>query len=131
MVDLVLKGRGVQITDQVRRIADHAAAKLDGRRRPTIMRLEVEIIEEPSPRVDGGHRVELTCVTTRPTFRAEASGETIQAAMDGAIDKLDRQIVKYRGKREARLRSAGHGAANAGAGGGADAENAAGSAADA
>ena len=108
-----MKGRGVQLTDQVRRIAAHAAAKLDGPRRPEITRLEVEIIEEPSPRVGGGHRVELTCVTTRPTFRAEASGETIQAAVDGAIQKLERQIVKYRGKRETRLRSSGHGAASA------------------
>jgi ribosome-associated translation inhibitor RaiA len=82
-------------------------AKLDGPRRPSVTRLEVEIIEEGSARVDGGHRVELTCVTTRPTFFAEASGQTIDEALDHALTRLARQIDRYRGKREARLTRAG------------------------
>ena len=102
-LDLVLKGRGVQITDRVREMVEHGAAKLEGPRRPGITRLEVEIIEEPSPRIAGGHRVELTCVTTRPTFRAEASGASIKVALEAAIDRIDRQILTYRGKREAKV----------------------------
>jgi ribosomal subunit interface protein len=109
-VDLVLKGRGVHITDNVRRMVEHGASKLEGPRRPGITRLEVEIIEEPSPRIGGGHRVELTCVTTRPTFRSEASGETIKSALETALDRIDRQILTYRGKWEARVtRSVAHG----------------------
>jgi len=106
-VELVLKGRGVPISERVRRIAEHRVAKLDGPRRPSITRLEVEIIEEGSARVGGGHRVELTCVTTRPTFFAEASGQTIDEALDHALHRLARQIDRYRGKREARLTRAG------------------------
>jgi ribosomal subunit interface protein len=102
-VDLVLKGRGEPISERVRRIAEHRVAKLDGPRRPSVTRLEVEIIEEGSARVGGGHRVELTCVTTRPTFFAEASGQTIDEALDHALTRLARQIDRYRGKREARL----------------------------
>jgi ribosomal subunit interface protein len=109
-VDLVLKGRGVQITDRVREMVEHGAAKLEGPRRPGITRLEVEITEEPSPRIAGGHHVELTCVTTRPTFRAEASGASIKAALETAIDRIDRQILTYRGKREAKVtRATPHG----------------------
>ena len=108
-LDLVLKGRGVQITDRVREMVEHGAAKLEGPRRPGITRLEVEIIEEPSPRIQGGHRVELTCVTTRPTFRSEASGATIKSALETALERIDRQILTYRGKREAKARSAPHG----------------------
>jgi ribosomal subunit interface protein len=109
-LDLVLKGRGVQITDRVREMVEHGAAKLEGPRRPGITRLEVEITEEPSPRIAGGHRVELTCVTTRPTFRAEASGASIKAALETALDRIDRQILTYRGKREAKVtRATPHG----------------------
>ncbi len=109
-LDLVLKGRGVQISDRVREMVEHGAAKLEGPRRPGITRLEVEITEEPSPRIAGGHHVELTCVTTRPTFRAQASGASIKAALEAAIDRIDRQILTYRGKREAKVtRATPHG----------------------
>lgn len=106
-MDLLLKGRGVHITDRMREATEHRVARLDGPRRPSITRLEVEIIEEPTPRIHGGHRVQLMCVTTRRTFRAEASGPTIDAALDLAVDRLNRQIATYRGKRESRTTRAG------------------------
>ncbi len=107
MVDLVIKSRGVQITDQVRKVTEHRVAKLDGPRRPSISRLEVEIVEEPTPRIGGGHRVHLTCRTSRKTFRSEATGATIDAALDQAVERLDRQIETYRSKLEARATRAG------------------------
>ena len=111
MMDLLLKGRGVRITDQVRATTEHRVARLDGPRRPSITRLEVEIIEEPTPRIGGGHRVQLSCLTARRTFRSEASGPTIDAALDLAVERLNRQIDTYRSKREARVtRPATHGA---------------------
>lgn len=111
MMELLLKGRGVRITDQVREAAAHRVARLDGPRRPSITRLEIEIIEEATPRIGGGHRVQLSCQTTRKMFRSEASGQTIDAALDLAVERLNRQIDTYRSKREARVtRSAPHGA---------------------
>jgi ribosomal subunit interface protein len=106
-VDLMLKGRGVNITDRIREATEHRVARLDGPRRPSITRLEVEIIEEPTPRIHGGHRVQLMCVTSRRTFRSEASGPTIDEALDLAVDRLNRQIATYRGKRESRTTRAG------------------------
>ena len=102
-MDLILKGRGVQVTDQIRRLVERATARLDGPRRPLVGRLEVEIVEEPTPRIGGGHRVHLTCRTARKIFRSEASGSTIDTALDTAVDRLDRQIETYRSKREDRV----------------------------
>jgi len=102
-VDLILESRGVQITDQIRRVVERAAARLDRPRRPLVGRLEVEIVEEATPRIGGGHRVHLTCRTARRTFRSEASSSTIDAALDTAMDRLDRQIETYRSKREDRV----------------------------
>jgi ribosomal subunit interface protein len=106
-VDLLMKGRGVHITDRMREVAAQRVARLDGPRRPSITRLEVEIIEETTPRIHGGHRVQLTCVTSRRTFHSEASGATIDAALDLAVDRLNRQIGTYRSKLEARVTRAG------------------------
>ena len=111
MMELLLKGRGVRITDQLREAAAHRVARLDGPRRPSITRLEVEITEEATPRIRGGYRVQLSSLTTRRTFRSDASGPTIDAALDLAVERLNRQIDTYRSKREARVtRSSSHGA---------------------
>ena len=48
-MDLVLKGRGVRITDQIRRTTEHKLAKIS-RLDPRAQRIEVEVIEERNPR---------------------------------------------------------------------------------
>jgi ribosomal subunit interface protein len=106
-VDLVLKGRGLRITDQIRRVAEHKVARLDRRSRPEVIRVEVEIVAESSPRVDGGHRVHMACLTSKRSFRSEGAGSTVDAALDQAVERLDRQISTYRGKREDRLTGRG------------------------
>ena len=44
-MDLVLKARGVRITDQVRRVTEQKLTKLE-RLEPRVSRVEVELIEE-------------------------------------------------------------------------------------
>ena len=70
-MDLVMKGRGIRITDQVRRTAEHKLAKI-GRLDPKVLRLEVELTLERNPRIGGSYRVEVACDTARQTFRAGA-----------------------------------------------------------
>ncbi len=96
-MDLVLKGRGVRITDPVRRTAEHKLSKIE-RFEPRVVRLEVELIEERNPRIDGSHRVEVTCETARQTFRAQGSGPDVESALDQVIQRLERQISTRRGK---------------------------------
>jgi ribosomal subunit interface protein len=96
-LDLVLKGRGVRITEHIRKVAEHKLGKL-GRIHPRVTRLEVEIIGERNPRIDGSHHVEVTCDTARHVFRAQASGHDVDSALDQVITKLERQFSTYRGK---------------------------------
>ncbi|HEX9411127.1 MAG TPA: ribosome-associated translation inhibitor RaiA [Actinomycetota bacterium] len=105
-MDLVLKGRGVRITDQIRRAAEHKVGKLS-RVDPRVSRVEVEVTKEPNPRIDGGHRVEVACTTPRRVFRAEATGEDVASALDQVIRRLERQITSYRGKRRDRRQARG------------------------
>jgi ribosomal subunit interface protein len=96
-VDLVLKGRGMRITDQIRKSAEHKTAKI-GRLEPRVRRLEIELTLEHNPRINGSHRVEVACDTDRHVFRAEGSGRDIDTALDQVIERLERQIARHRGK---------------------------------
>src|SRR2546428_13416241 len=59
-MDLVLKGRGMRITDQIRRTAEHKLAKIS-RLDPRVQRIEAAVIEERNPRIDGTHKVDVAC----------------------------------------------------------------------
>ena len=96
-MDVIIKGRGLRITDQIRRTAEHKLGKL-ARIDPRVTRLEVEVTKEPNPRIDGGHRVEITCSTPRRVFRAHAGAQDFASALDQVIRRLERQLTSYRGK---------------------------------
>jgi ribosomal subunit interface protein len=103
-MDLILKGRGVRITDQIRGRVERKLAKV-GRLDPWVVRLEVEIIEERNPRVDGSHRVEVAADDTRKVFRAQGVGHDVDSALDQVIERLERQISSHRDRLKDRLRS--------------------------
>lgn len=105
-MEVIVKGRGARVTDQIRRTAEHKLAKL-ARFDPRVQRVEVEIIDEGNPRIGGGHRVEVACDSARTVFRAGGSGPDIESALDQAVQRLERQITGHRGK----LRDRRHGAA--------------------
>ncbi len=96
-MELVLKARGIRITDPLRRSAEHKLSKI-GRLAPDARRLEVELIEEPNRRIQGGHRVEVACDTPRRTFRAAGTGPDIEVALDVVVEHLEAQLTRHRGK---------------------------------
>ena len=96
-MDVILKGRGVRITEQVRKAAEHKLSKI-GRLEPRVRRLEVEFIEERNPRIDGHHRVEVTCDSVRRVFRAHGAGRDINTALDQVVERLEKQISSRRGR---------------------------------
>ena len=103
-MDLILKGRGLRLTDPMRRTAELKLAKLE-RLEPKVQRLEVEILKEPTPRIDGGHRVRVAAETARHVFRAEGTGTDVDSALDQVIERLERQINTHRGKLQDRRQS--------------------------
>jgi ribosomal subunit interface protein len=96
-VDVILKGRGVRITERIRKTAEHKLSKI-GRLEPRVRRLEVEIIEERNPRIDGSHRVEVTCDALRTVLRAHGAGRDVNTALDQVVERLERQISSRRGR---------------------------------
>jgi ribosomal subunit interface protein len=101
-MDLVVRGRGVRVTDQVRRSAEHGAEKL-ARLEPRAIRLEIEVGSERSPRLDGIKHLDGTLEAPRRTFRASASAPDVTAALDQVLNKLDRQLRDHLDRRKKRV----------------------------
>jgi ribosomal subunit interface protein len=102
-LDLILKGRGVQVTEQMRRVAEHKLSKIE-RIDPKVERIKVEIIEEHNPRINGSHRIEVAAEAGRNVFRAHGEGQDVDTAFDQVTDRLERQIADFRSRMRERHR---------------------------
>jgi ribosomal subunit interface protein len=105
-VDIVVKGRNVEVPDHYR---THVADKLRKVERydEKLIRVDVELFHERNPRQsDNCQRIEITCVSRGPVVRAEACSSDFYSALDVALTKLagrlrrsaDRRRV-HRGRR--------------------------------
>jgi ribosomal subunit interface protein len=101
-VDLVVKGRGVRITDQIRRSAEVKLARLE-RIDQRVTWVEVVIVGDLNPRVGGSHRAEVACRRGRRAFRASGAGHDVDSALDQAMERLERQVSTYRSRLRNRL----------------------------
>ena len=97
-MDLVLKGRGVRITDDLRELVGLKIAKIP-RVEPRVARVEVEIISEKNPRLDGIKRIEGAVDIPRKTFRARAEHREVEAALGRLVERLGRQLKDHRTKK--------------------------------
>jgi ribosomal subunit interface protein len=97
-MDLSFTGRGVRVTEDIRMTAERKLAPLE-RLEPRTMRIEVELINEHHPRLDGLKRVEAALRIPRKTFRAEAEAEAGPTALDRVKDKLERQLRDHHGRK--------------------------------
>jgi putative sigma-54 modulation protein len=101
-MEVTLKARGVDITDQMRSKAEHKLAKL-ARLDPRAESVEVEVISERNPRLNGTKRLEATLLLPRHVIRASAAATDLDAALDQLAERLERQVRDYRAKRKKRL----------------------------
>jgi ribosomal subunit interface protein len=98
-VDIVVKGRNVEVPDHYR---VHVAEKLNKIERydHKIIEVSVELLHERNPRQsDNCQRIEITCVSRGPVVRAEACASDFYAALDKAIDKLNTRLRRAADRR--------------------------------
>ena len=95
---LHVKGKNVEVTDAIH---DYAERKL-GKLAPQLAdptRVELELAVERNPSIADNHVAEATIWTKGPVLRArEASGD-MKASIDLLVEKLERQVKRYRQKR--------------------------------
>src|SRR5438876_9109168 len=100
-MNLQVKGRNLEVSDQIRKYAEDKLGKLDRLvNDPT--RIELELAVEKNPSIADNHVAEATVWTKGPVLRArEASGD-MRASIDQLTEKLERQVTRYREKRHRR-----------------------------
>lgn len=105
-MELRVSSHDIQVTDYVRDYIDKKVGKLD-RYLPEITEVRVDLSTE-STRSTGELQVaQITLRTNGKYIRAEEQTQDIFASIDAVLDKLYRQIARYKGKREDRWKGKG------------------------
>jgi putative sigma-54 modulation protein len=104
-VQLRVKGRGVEVSDAIRSYAEKRLGKLE--RQLPDPRIELELSSENNPSIKAHHVAEATVWTRGPVLRAKESSQDMRASIDQLVDKLERQVTRYREKRQRRPRRPG------------------------
>src|SRR4051812_15058354 len=114
---LQVKGKNVDVSDAIRAYAEEKLAKLD--RQLDDPRVELELALEKNPSIAASQIAEATVFTKGPVLRAREASEDMKASIDQLVDKLERQVTRYREKRKRGRggRAGQNGGAGAGSGG--------------
>jgi putative sigma-54 modulation protein len=98
---LQVKGKNVEVSASLKEYAEEKLGKL-GRHLDDATTLEVELAEERNPSISDRQVAEATVWTKGPILRARESSEDMKASIDLVADKLERQVKRYREKRQRR-----------------------------
>ena len=105
-MELTLKGKNVEITDRLHDYVHRKVGKLD-RYLPTISEAWVELSVEGTRAAQDRQVCQVTVRSNGTILRAEERSEDMFYSIDTVLDKMYRQIARYKGKRENRWRGAG------------------------
>lgn len=104
-MELIIRGRNVEITDLIENYARKRIARLE-RFLPTISQAELELAQEKTRDRDQRQIAQLTVrMTPGLLLRAEERHADLLAAIDLVVDKMERRIERFKGRREGRGRT--------------------------
>jgi putative sigma-54 modulation protein len=98
-VRLQVKGRNLEVSDSIRSYAQEKLGKLE-RQLHDPTRVELELAVERNPSIADNQIAEATIWTKGPILRAKESSHDMKASIDQLVDKLERQVTRYREKRQ-------------------------------
>ena len=105
-MELTVKGKNVEITDRLQTYVERKIGKLD-RYLPTITEAWVELSTEDAKAAQDRQVCQITVRSNGTILRAEERSDDMFTAIDTVLDKMYRQIARYKGKRKNRWRGAG------------------------
>jgi putative sigma-54 modulation protein len=95
---LQVKGKNVELTPSIREYAERKLSKLD-KQLADQTQVEVELSEQHNPSIADSQVAEATIFTKGPTLRAREATSDMKASIDSLVDKLERQVKRYRERR--------------------------------
>ena len=92
---LQVKGKNVEISESLYRYAEEKLGKLE-KHLNDATRLELELAVEKNPSISQSQVAEATIWTKGPILRARESSDDMKASIDLLVEKLERQVKRYR-----------------------------------
>jgi putative sigma-54 modulation protein len=99
----IIQGKGIEITDWLRQYVEKKMGKLD-KYLTSISEVRVELSTYKTKSARDSQVAQVTVRANGTILRAEEKSEDIFASIDAVLDKMHRQIVRFKGKRERRGR---------------------------
>jgi putative sigma-54 modulation protein len=99
-----VRGKNLEVSDAIRNYAEAKLAKLE--RQLKDPRVELELAVERNPSIAANHVAEATIWTKGPVLRAREASSDMRASIDQLVDKLERQVTRYKRKGRDRRRKA-------------------------
>ncbi|MSP13827.1 MAG: ribosome-associated translation inhibitor RaiA [Chloroflexi bacterium] len=103
-MELNIVGRNFEVTDAVREYLEKRFGKLD-RYLSNIRDARVELSQQDTRNAEKSRVAQVTIFVNGSVLRAEERSPDIYASIDLVLDKIYRQIVRYKGKRQMRGRN--------------------------
>lgn len=97
-MQLLVQGRNVEITDWIREYIDKKVGKLD-RFLSEVSEARIELTHNATRASDDRYTAQITLRNNGQILRAEESTSDILASIDATVDKMSRQIRRYKGRR--------------------------------
>jgi len=97
-MQVVIKGKNMEVNDRLREFVEGKISKLS-RVLPSIAEAEVEFSTEKTKSANSRFIAQVTLKTNGQIIRAENSAADTYSALDVVLDKLDRQITRYKTRR--------------------------------
>jgi putative sigma-54 modulation protein len=95
---LQVKGKNVEVTPSVREHAERKLAKLE-RQLAAQTQVEIELSEQRNPSIADASVADGTIFAKGQTLRASESSPDLMSAIDQLVEKLERQVKRYRERR--------------------------------
>lgn len=105
-MELTIKGRNVEVTDRLEDYVHKKIGKLD-RYLPSISEAWVELSTEDTKAAEHRQVCQVTIRSDSTILRAEERSDDMFTSIDAVLDKMYRQIARFKGKRSNRWRGAG------------------------
>lgn len=93
-MNITVKAKNTQVTAPLKEYVDKRFAKLEKYFTNEMQGTVTLVVEREK------HRVEATIPVNRYLLRAEETSNDMYASIDGVVDKLERQIHKYKTRRQ-------------------------------
>ena len=97
-MDVIVRGKHVEVPDGLRSVAERKLAKID-RFTHDVVRVDVEFSEQRNPRIAEPEVCTVTVQLKRRVVTAHATGARREVALDLVVHKLEHQMARIKERR--------------------------------